>query len=91
MASEHTNTNEAIAQAVAEATRAAIQGMAVAEAQTRQTDDETTHIQQEAEDYNELKNFRLNVNKIFKSYSMPQEGQIAILKNWLGRKSLKFL
>ena len=35
----------------------------------------------EAEDkYSELKNFRLEVNNIFKSYSTPQEEQIAIIK-----------
>ena len=36
MASEQTNTNETIAQAVAEATRAAIQAMAVAGAERAQ-------------------------------------------------------
>ena len=35
MASEWTNTNEAIMEAVAEATRVAIQAMAVAEAESR--------------------------------------------------------
>ena len=31
--------------------------------------------------YNELKNFKLEVNNIFKSYSMPQTKHIAIIKN----------
>ena len=41
--------------------------------------------------YNEHKNFRLELNNIFKSYSMPQVEQIAIIKKWLGRKGLQFL
>ena len=47
----------------------------------------------EAEDkYIELKNVRLELNYIFKSCSMPQAEQIAIVKkNWLGRKGLQFL
>ena len=46
----------------------------------------------EAEDkYNELKNFKLAVINIFKSYSTLQAEQIAIIKIWLGRKGLQFL
>ena len=46
----------------------------------------------EAEDkYNELKNFRLEVNNIFKLYSMPQTEQIAIIKNGWAEKGLQFL
>ena len=30
--------------------------------------------------YNELKNFRLEVNNIFKSYNTPQTEQLAIVK-----------
>ena len=37
----------------------------------------------EAEDkYNELKNFTLEINNIFKPYSMPQAEQIAIYNRW---------
>ena len=46
---------------------------------------------QEEETCNELKNFRLEVNNMFKSYSTPQAVQIAIIRNWLGRKGLQFL
>ena len=36
----------------------------------------------EAEDkYIELKNFRLEVNNIFKSFNTPQAEQLAIIKN----------
>ena len=46
----------------------------------------------EAEDkYNKLKNFRLEVNNIFKSYNMSQTEQLAIIKSWLGRKGLQFI
>ena len=46
----------------------------------------------EAEDkYSEVKNFRLDVNNLYKSYNMPQTEKIAIIKNWKGRKGLQFL
>ena len=41
----------------------------------------------EAEDkYNELKNFRLDVNNIFKSHSMTQAEQITIIKKLVRQK-----
>ena len=40
---------------------------------------------------NRLKNFRLEVNTVFKSYNTTQMEQLAIIKNWLGRKGLKFI
>ena len=76
-----TNTSEAIVQAVAEATRAPIQAMAVARAERTQNVGprlgrammKHPTFNWEAEDkYNELKNSRPEVNNIFKSYSMPQ-------------------
>ena len=100
MASEQRNTNEAIVQVVAEATRAAIQTMAMARAERTQNGGprldrpimKQLTFNREAEDkYNELKNLRLEVMNIFKSYSMPQAEQIAIIKNWFGRKGLQFL
>ena len=42
----------------------------------------------EAEDkYNKLKNFRLEVNNIFKCYNTPQTEQLAIIKNRLPEKA----
>ena len=78
MASEQTNTNKAISQAVADA---AIQAMAVAGAERAQNVAprlggpmmKQFHFNQEANDkYNKLKNFRLEVNHIFKSYNTPK-------------------
>ena len=87
IASEQTNTNEAIMQAVAEATRAAIQAMVRAE-RIQDTGSRLGRLIMkqptftwEAEDkYNKLKNFRLELNNIFKSYLMPKAEQIAIIK-----------
>ena len=36
--------------------------------------------------YNELKNFRVEVYNVFKSYDMPDIKKTALIKNWLGRK-----
>ena len=38
-----------------------------------------------------LQNFRLEVNNIISSYNTPHAEQLAIVKNWLGRKGLKFI
>ena len=89
MASEQTNTNEAIVQAVVEATNAAILGMAVAEAERTQNVEprpgrpvmKQPMFNWETEDkYNVLINFIQEVNNIFKLYSMEQAEQIAIIK-----------
>ena len=89
MASEQTNTKETIVQAVAEATRAAIQSMAVARAERTQNSGlrlgrsvmrQPTFNWEAGDKYNELKNFRLEVSNIFKSYSMSQAEQIAVIK-----------
>ena len=80
MASEQTNTNEAVVQAVAEATRAAIQAMAVAGAERTQNAGprlgrpmmkQPTFNWEVADKYIELANFRLEVNNTFKLYRMP--------------------
>ena len=43
----------------------------------------------DAEDkYNELKNFRLKVYNVFKSYNMPDREKTSVIKNWLGIKWL---
>ena len=76
MASEQTNTNETIVHAEVEATRAAIQATAVARAERTQNVEprlgrpmmKQPTFNWEAENkYNELKNFRLEVNNIFKT------------------------
>ena len=41
--------------------------------------------------YSELKNFRLEVHNVFKSYDMPDIEKTALIKNWLVRKGLQLL
>ena len=83
------NTHEVIAQAVAEASRAAIQAIATVGNERAQNMGprlgrpamKQPNFNWEAEDkYNKLKNFRLEVNHIFKSYNTPQTEQLAIIK-----------
>ena len=84
MASEQTNTNEAIVQAMAEETRPPIQAMAVAGAERTQNAGsrlggpmiKQTTFNLEAEDkYNELKNFRLEVNNIFNDIACHRQNR----------------
>ena len=100
MANKQLNANEVIAQAVAEVARAPIQAMGAAGAERTKNMGpriggpiiEQPTFSWEAEDKcNDLKHFRLEVNNIFKSYSTPHAKQLAITKNWLGRKGLQFL
>ena len=100
MANKQTNAKEVIGQVVVEAARVTIQTMAAARAerkqniriQTRWAYNETTNIQLGAKDkYIEVKNFRLEIKNVFKSYSTPQVQQITIIKNLLGKKCLQFL
>ena len=95
MASEQTSTNEAIAQIMAVATRVAIQAIALTRPERTQNVGprlggpmmKEPTFNWEAEDkYNELKNFRLEVNHISKSYNMPQTEQIAIIKTGLAER-----
>ena len=41
--------------------------------------------------YYDLKNFRLQLYNVFKSYDMQDMEKTAIIKNWLGRKGLQLL
>ena len=98
MASEQAIASEAIAKAVAEVTRATVQAMAVTMAEKTQgaagpkiggpaMKQQTFNL--EADDkYSKLKTFRLEVNNILMMYSAPQAEQLAMVKNWLGRKKV---
>ena len=100
MASEQI-MSEAIARAVAEVTRVAIQTMA--EAQAERTHDisgpkigspamKQLSFDWNAEDnYSELKTFRLEVNNVLSMYNTLQTDNLAVVKNWLGRKGLQYL
>ena len=100
MASEEV-MNEAIARAVTEATRVAIQTMA--EARVVRTHNisgakigspamKQLRFDFNAEDkYSELKTFRLEVNNVLSMYNTPQTDKLAEVKNWIGRKGLQCL
>ena len=100
MASEQIRS-EAIARAVAEATRIAIQTMV--EAWVERTHDgsgpkvgsptmkQPTFNWNAQDKYNELKTFRLEVNNIVSIYYTQQAHKLALVKHWLGRKGLQYL
>ena len=100
MASEQV-MNEAIARAVAEATRVAIQTMAEAWAERMHdisgpqiggpTIKQLTFDWNVEDMYNKLKTFRLEVNNVLSTYNTPQTGKLALVKNCLGRKGLQYL
>ena len=101
MASEQIIVSEAIAKAVAEATRTAIQAMAAATLERTQSMAgpkicrpamKQLKFNWEVDGkYNKLKTFILEVNKHFTIYNTPQTEQLATVKNWLGRNGLQFL
>ena len=73
--------------AVAEETKAAIQAMAgavrtqnVGPRLHRSMRKQPTFTWEAEDKYNELKNFRLEINSLFKSYGTPQTELIAIIK-----------
>ena len=41
--------------------------------------------------YTELKTFKLEVNNVLSTYSMPEAEKLAVAKNWLGRKELHYV
>ena len=93
--------SEAIARAVAEATRIAIQTMA--EAQVERMHDgsgpkvgsptmkQLTFNWNAQDKYSELKTFRLEVNNILSTNNTPQADKLVLVKNWLGSKGLQYL
>ena len=101
MASEQAIANEAIAKAVPEVIRVAIQAMAAATAERpqstvgpkigRPTMKQSSFNWQVDDKYSEPKNIRLEVNNISTSYNTHHTDQLAIVKNWLGRKGLQFI
>ena len=93
--------NEAIARAVVEATRGAIQTMV--EAQAERMDDisgpkicsptmkQLTFDRNAKGKYSKLKTFRLEVNNVLSMYKTQQTDKLAVVQNWLGRKGLQYL
>ena len=100
MASEQI-MSEAIARAVAVATRIALQTMAEAWVERMQdgsgpklggpTMKQPTFDWDAQDKYSELKTFRLEVNYIFSTYNAPQMDKLALVKNWFSRKGLQYL
>ena len=101
MASDQAIANEAIAKAVVEVMKAGIQAMAAATAERPQSVagpkiggpamKQPSFNWEADEKYSKLKKFRLEVNNIISTYRTPQAEQLAIVKNWLGRKGLQFM
>ena len=93
--------NEAIAKAVGEATRVAIQALAAAAVEQPQSMagpklgspamKQSTFNWESEDKYSELKTFKLKVNNILSTYNTTQAEQLAMVRNWLGRKGLQFL
>ena len=101
MAGEQAIANDAVAKAVAEVTLGAIQAMAAAMAERPQSMagpkigrpamKQPTFNWEADNKYGELKTFRLEVSNILTTYNTPQTEQLAMVKNWLGRKCLQFI
>ena len=93
--------NKAITKAVADATKVAIQTMV--EAWMERTHDisgpkigspamKQLMFDWNAEDkYSKLKTLRLEVNNVLFTYNTPHTNKLALVKNWLRRKGLKYL
>ena len=100
MASEQI-MSEAIARAVAEATRIAIQTMTEAWAEGMRDGSgpkvggpamkQLTIKWNVLDKYIKLKTFRLEVNNILSTYNTQQADKLALVKNWLGRKGLQYI
>ena len=100
MASEQM-MSEAIARAVAEATRIVLQTMA--EVQTERTQNtpgpklggptfkQPSFDWEVLDKYTELKTFKLEVNNVLSTYNTLEAEKVAVVKNWLGRKGFHYL
>ena len=91
--------SEAIAKAIAEATRVAIQAMA--EARVEQMHNtagpkiggpvmkQPTFDWDTEDKYSELNIFRLEVNNVLSTYNTLPTDKLVLVKNWLGRKGFQ--
>ena len=98
---EQVEMSEAIAKAVAEATRIAIQTMV--EMQSRTAENQwgpklgSPELKQPqfnwevADKYSEWKAFILEVKNVLSTYNAQEHDKITIVKNWLGRKGLHYI
>ena len=100
MASEQI-MSEAIARAVAEPTRIALQTMAEAWVERMHnrsgpkvggpTMKQPTFNWNVQDKYSKLKTFQLEANNILSTYNTPQTDKLVLVKNWLGGKDLQYL
>ena len=100
MESKQIGQNEFIAQAVAEATRVAIQTMA----STGMARQENVGIKMSSpilkhptfncrveNKYEELQKFELEVSNMLQNYNLGQKERVLVIKNWLGREGLQLI
>ena len=93
--------NEAIAKAVAEATRVAIQAMAETQAERMPNTSgpkvgspalkQPSFNWEVTDKYTEWKAFILEVRNVLSTYNVQEMDKIAMVKNWLGRKGLYYI
>ena len=93
--------NKAIAKAVAEAMRVAIQAMIAATGDWTQSMagsklgspamKQLTFNLEAKDRYNELKSFKLEANNVLSKYNSPQNEWLAMVKNWMGRKGHQYI
>ena len=92
---------KAIAKAMAEATRVAIQAMAETQAQRMQntsgpkvdgpTLKQPSFNWEVTDKYTKWKAFILEVQNVLSTYNLQEMDKIAMVKNWLGRKGLHYI
>ena len=91
---KETNTNEYITQAVAKATRAAIQTMSAENVRPRMSGcimKQPTFDWSAKDKYAEVRNFKLEVKTCSRTLNISQTEKGSIIKNWLGRQDLQLL
>ena len=98
---EQVITSEAVSKAVAEATRIVIQTMAEMQVQRSESHrgpklgspalKQPQFNLEAADKYSEWKAFTLEVRNILSTYSTQEQDNIALVKNWLGRKGLHYI
>ena len=100
MTSEQITVSETIDKAVAEATRAAIQAMVATAAEIPQSMTrpkigrpamkQPTFNWEMEDKCSKVETFWLEVNNILSTYNTPQAEQLAMVKNWLGKRVYSF-
>ena len=99
METEQTNSNAAIAQAVAEAARVEVQAMTTTESERTQNVEprlggsimkQLTFDWSFTDKYAELRNFRKEVRSMFQNYRTSKAERVTVIKNWLGSMACNY-